>query len=206
MSLSNWSTMLQHLCCTPSLLHPWLLHLDTKKSLPFQRAVTIAACFCARSKSSGVWHISAAESGDSRILKIQYSPLLSSQLYLESKWELKALQTAWLGWWVTPLGLELVCVLMYAKPYCELPPQGGVDCAMAWLTVCILLFSRQPCLSLPQSTLSLANLGWQQRIVERKLVCEQSRFHKVLLNRDMETPLGACGLLGSHLGCQPSRI
>lgn len=82
---------------------------------------------------------------------------------LESKWELKALQTVWLGWWVTPLELELY-VLMCDKLYCALLLQGGVNHAIAWLMVCVSSRSAESLveLSLLQSSLSLANLGLQQ--------------------------------------------
>ena len=52
------------------------------------------------------------------------------------------------------LGTWAVCVLMCAKPYCELPPQGGVDHAMVWLIVCVSFRSAERLiwLSLLQST------------------------------------------------------
>lgn len=82
-------------------------------------------------------------------------------------------------------GTWAVC-LMWFKAYWELPPQGGVDHAVVGLVLWGSFCSVESLLGLPflQSTHSLANLGWQQRRVERKLGCEQSP--KVLLHRDME--------------------
>lgn len=96
---------------------------------------------------------------------------------LESKWELKALQTAWLGWWVTPLGLEMCmcwCVLSHIVSF-PLRVVWTMQRCSSWF---VYPFVQQrawfDCLL--QSTLSLAKLGWQQRRVERKLGCEQSPF------------------------------
>lgn len=55
-------------------------------------------------------------------------------------------------------------MLMCDKLYCALLLQGGVNHAIAWLMVCVSSRSAESLveLSLLQSSLSLANLGWQQ--------------------------------------------
>lgn len=138
--------------------------------IPFRRAVTTAACFCAWNRSPKVWHISTAECGDSKALKIQHSPLLSSQLW-QSRNEsqrhcrLHDLRDESLPWDLSCVCGDMSCLLrvVWSPQWC------GTQ-------FCVLFFSREPCLSF--SPLSLPNVGWQQRRVERKLGCEQSPFPK----------------------------